>query len=191
MLSDDQQYQLLAQFELSDTLRAESIDCVEVFQAQGFQVHILSGDHLNSVQHIAHLLGINHIKAAQSPEQKLNYVRKLQQEGKEVAMVGDGINDLPVLSGAKLSIAMGGASDITKLNSDAVLLNSHMSVLNLAFQSANRARKIIKQNMAWAIGYNLLMLPLAAMGLVPPYFAALGMSLSSLVVVFNSLRLKS
>ena len=106
-------------------------------------------------------------------------------------MVGDGINDLPVLSGARLSIAMGGASDITKLNSDAVLLNSHMSVLNIAFQSADRGRKIIKQNMAWAIGYNLIMLPLAAMGLVPPYFAALGMSLSSLIVVFNSLRLKS
>jgi len=190
-LSEDKQYTLLAQFELSDTLREESLSCVKAFQAQGIKVHILSGDHLNSVQHIAHQLGIKHIKAAQSPEQKLNYVRKLQQDNKEVAMVGDGINDLPVLSGARLSIAMGGASDITKLNSDAVLLNSHMSVLNLAFQSANRARKIIKQNMAWAIGYNLLMLPLAAMGLVPPYFAALGMSLSSLVVVFNSLRLKS
>jgi Cu2+-exporting ATPase len=190
-LSEGQQYELLAQFELSDTLRQESLSCVKAFQAQGIQVHILSGDHLNSVQHVAHQLGIKHIKAAQSPEQKLNYVRKLQQENKEIAMVGDGINDLPVLSGARLSIAMGGASDITKLNSDAVLLNSHMSVLNLAFQSAKRARKIIKQNMAWAIGYNLLMLPLAAMGLVPPYFAALGMSLSSLVVVFNSLRLKS
>jgi len=190
-LSDNKQCTLLAQFELSDTLREESLSCVKAFQTQGIQVHILSGDHLNSVQHIAHQLGIKHIKAAQSPEQKLNYVRKLQKENKEVAMVGDGINDLPVLSGARLSIAMGGASDITKLNSDAVLLNSHMCVLNLAFQSANKARKIIKQNMAWAIGYNLLMLPLAAMGLVPPYFAALGMSMSSLVVVFNSLRLKS
>jgi len=190
-LSESKQYTLLAQFELSDTLREESLSCVKAFQAQGIQVHILSGDHLNSVQHIAQQLGIEHIQAAQSPEQKLYYVRKLQQENKEVAMVGDGINDLPVLSGARLSIAMGGASDITKLNSDAVLLNSHMSILNLAFQSADRARKIIKQNMVWAIGYNLLMLPLAAMGLVPPYFAALGMSLSSLIVVFNSLRLKS
>jgi len=190
-LSESKQYTLLAQFELSDTLREESLSCVKAFQAQGIQVHILSGDHLNSVQHIAQQLGIKHIQAAQSPEQKLYYVRKLQQENKEVAMVGDGINDLPVLSGARLSIAMGGASDITKLNSDAVLLNSHMSILNLAFQSADRARKIIKQNMVWAIGYNLLMLPLAAMGLVPPYFAALGMSLSSLIVVFNSLRLKS
>jgi len=190
-LSESKQYTLLAQFELSDTLREESLSCVKAFQAQGIQVHILSGDHLNSVQHIAQQLGIKHIQAAQSPEQKLYYVRKLQQENKEVAMVGDGINDLPVLSGARLSIAMGGASDITKLNSDAVLLNSHMSILNLAFQSADRARKVIKQNMVWAIGYNLLMLPLAAMGLVPPYFAALGMSLSSLIVVFNSLRLKS
>lgn len=190
-LTTTKQHKLLAQFDLSDQLREESLECVKSFQAQGINVHILSGDHPNSVTSIAQKLGIQHIKAAQSPEQKLNYVKKLQQDNKAVTMIGDGINDLPVLSGARLSIAMGGASDITKLNSDAVLLNNHMSVLNTAFQSANRARKIIKQNMAWAIGYNLLMLPLAVMGLVPPYFAALGMSLSSLVVVFNSLRLKS
>ena len=188
---DNDEMSLIAQINLSDTLRDESLKCIQGFQAQGIQVHILSGDHVNSVQNVAEKLGIKHYKAAQSPEQKLNYIRALQQNNKEVAMVGDGINDLPVLSGARLSIAMGGASDITKLNSDAVLLNSHMGVLNTAFQSAKRARKIITQNMAWAIGYNLLMLPLAMMGLVPPYFAALGMSVSSLVVVFNSLRLKS
>ena len=133
-LSNDNEYSLVAQFELNDTLRDESLSCIEAFHSQGIQVHILSGDHLNSVQHIAQQLGIKHIKAAQSPEQKLDYIRALQTKGKEVAMVGDGINDLPVLSGARLSIAMGGASDITKLNSDAVLLNSHMNVLNIAFQ---------------------------------------------------------
>lgn len=85
---------------------------------------------------------------------------------------------------------MGEASDITKLNSDAILLNGNMTVINEAFQNAQRTRKIIKQNMAWAIMYNLCMLPMAAAGWVPPYFAALGMSLSSLLVVFNSLRLK-
>lgn len=184
------EYQIIAQFILSDTLRDESLNCVQAFQQQGIKVHILSGDHLASVQETAKQLDIKQFKAAQTPEQKLSYVRDLQTKGKEVAMIGDGINDLPVLSGARLSIAMGGASDITKLNSDAVLLNSHLSVLNLAFQSAHRTRKIIKQNMTWAITYNLLMLPMAAMGWIPPYFAALGMSISSLVVVFNSLRLK-
>jgi len=187
----DNEFKLLSQFILSDTLRKESLASIEAFQAMGIQVHILSGDHLSSVKYTADQLGIKHYKAAQTPEQKLAYVSTLQNEHKEVTMVGDGLNDLPVLAGARLSIAMGGASDITKLNSDAVLLNSHMSVLNIAFQSAYRTRKIIKQNMSWAICYNLLMLPMAAMGWIPPYFAALGMSLSSLIVVFNSLRLRS
>jgi len=106
-------------------------------------------------------------------------------------MVGDGINDLPVLSGARLSIAMGRASDLTKLNSDAVLLNEQLSTLACAFHTANKGRTIIKENISWALAYNIIMLPLAAMGWVPPYFAALGMSLSSLIVVFNSLRLKT
>jgi len=181
---------LLAQFLLNDTLRQDSKASIQEFQARGITTHILSGDQANSVRSTANSLGITSYEFAQSPEQKLNYVKNMQDEGKQVAMIGDGINDLPVLSGAKLSIAMGEASDITKLNSDAILLNGHMTVLNEAFQSAHRTRKIIKQNISWAITYNVCMLPMAALGWVPPYFAALGMSLSSLFVVFNSLRLK-
>ncbi len=181
---------IIAQFLMSDALRDEARDCVRALQRAGIQVHILSGDHEFSVRHTAMQLGIEHIRFAQTPEQKLEYVRDLQQQGHQVAMVGDGINDLPVLSGARVSIAMGAASDITKLNADAILLNDHLSVLTTAFDSAHRTRTIIKQNMAWAIGYNLTMLPLAAAGWIPPYFAALGMSLSSVLVVFNSIRLR-
>jgi len=182
--------QLLACFSLSDTLRHASTDSVRLFQQHGIRVHILSGDQAASVQLTAQQLGIENFKSAQSPEQKLAYVQNLQQQGRQITMIGDGINDLPVLSGAKLSIAMGSASDIAKLNSDAVLLNDHLEVLNTAFQSAKTTRKIVKQNIIWAITYNTAMLPMAMLGWVPPYFAALGMSLSSLIVVFNSLRLK-
>jgi P-type Cu2+ transporter len=181
---------LLAQFMLNDALRDDSQASIEQFKAAGIRTHILSGDQQEAVEDLAINLQVDAYRANQSPEQKLAYVKELQSQGLHVAMVGDGINDLPVLSGAKLSIAMAEASDIAKLNSDSVLLNGHMTVINDAFQTALRARKIVKQNISWAIIYNLCMLPLAAVGWVPPYFAALGMSLSSLIVVFNSLRLK-
>jgi len=181
---------IIAQFLMSDALRDEARECVRALHRKGVHVHILSGDHEFSVRHTAMQLGIEQIRFSQTPEQKLSYVQQLQQKGHQVAMVGDGINDLPVLSGARVSIAMGAASDITKLNSDAILLNDHLSVLATAFDTAHRTRTIIKQNMGWAIGYNLTMLPLAAAGLIPPYFAALGMSLSSVLVVFNSIRLR-
>jgi len=150
----------------------------------------LSGDHATAVSQIAHQLNISNYAAEQSPEQKLAYVSNLQKHGANVVMVGDGINDLPVLSQARLSIAMNNASDLTKLNSDALILSDSLQALSLAFHCSRKTRKIIQQNMIWAFSYNLLMLPLAASGFVPPYFAALGMSLSSLLVVFNSLRLR-
>lgn len=181
---------IIAHFTLSDSLRDDCKESIKQLEACGIKTHILSGDQANAVELIAKELGIDSFHAAQSPENKLKFVKALQEQGKEIAMVGDGINDLPVLSGAKLSVAMGDAADITKMNSDAILLNGHLSVLVEAFTKAKQTRKIIKENMSWAIGYNICMLPLAAAGLVPPYFAALGMSLSSLIVVFNSIRLK-
>jgi P-type Cu2+ transporter len=182
---------ILARFLLSDKIRDDAQIAIRDLKRMGLTVHILSGDHEFSVRHTALELGIEKFAASQSPEQKLAYVNALKNEGKAVTMVGDGINDLPVLSGARLSIAMGQASDLTKLNSDAILLNEQLSTLACAFQTAHKGRTIIKQNISWALAYNVAMLPLAAMGWVPPYFAALGMSLSSLIVVFNSLRLKT
>lgn len=181
---------IIAHFMLSDSLRDDSLASIESFKKMGLKTHILSGDQSHSVADIAKRLHVDQFESAQSPESKLAYVKKLQAQGKKIAMIGDGINDLPVLSGAKLSIAMGEASDITKMNSDAILLNGKLSVLNEAFAKAFKTRKIIKENISWAILYNICMLPLAAAGFVPPYFAALGMSLSSLIVVFNSIRLK-
>jgi len=186
-LSDGQK--ILAHFILNDTIRSDSQQSINSFNVLGITTHILSGDHYSSVERTAGKLGIQSFQAEQSPEQKLEYIKHLQAQGKKVAMVGDGINDLPVLAGAAFSVAMGEASDITKLNSDAILLNSHLPVINQAFQTARQTRKIIKQNISWAIIYNICMLPLAALGLVPPYFAVLGMSASSLFVVFNSLRI--
>ncbi len=187
-LADDEQ--IIAQFVLSDSLREDSKEAIQSFKNMGIHVHILSGDQAPAVKSIANTLNIDSFYSRQSPEAKLEFLKDLQKQGKHIAMVGDGINDLPVLSGAKLSIAMGEASDITKMNSDAILLNSKLMVLSEAFSKASQTRKIIKENISWAIGYNICMLPLAAMGFVPPFFAALGMSLSSLIVVFNSLRLK-
>jgi Cu2+-exporting ATPase len=181
---------IVAHFMLSDSLRDDSLETIKSFQEMGLTIHILSGDEADSVTSIAEALNVDFYHASQSPEAKLAYVKALQAQGKEIAMVGDGINDLPVLSGAKLSIAMGQASDITKMNSDAILLNGQLSVLTEAFKKAFQTRKIIKENISWAIAYNICMLPLAAAGYVPPYFAALGMSISSLIVVFNSIRLK-
>lgn len=182
---------VLARFDLSDTLRPEAATTIKTLLNRGSTIHILSGDQQSAVDTIAKELGIKHIQAEQSPEDKLAYVKALQEQGRSVVMVGDGINDLPVLAQADLSIAMGSASDLTKLNSDAVLLNEHLDVLTKAFDHSAKTRKIIKENISWALGYNLCMLPLAMLGLVPPYFAALGMSLSSLIVVFNSTRLRS
>lgn len=187
-LSDGQT--IIAHFMLSDTLREDSLAAVRSFQKMGLKTHILSGDQEHSVAAIAQTLQIDSYHANQSPEGKLFFVEALQAEGKQIVMIGDGINDLPVLSGAKLSIAMGEASDITKMNSDAILLNGKLSILNEAFDKARQTRRIIKENISWAIGYNICTLPLAAAGFIPPYLAALGMSLSSLIVVFNSIRLK-
>lgn len=187
-LSDETR--VLAQIQLNDQLRSSAPECIQHLRQLGMTVHILSGDHRAAVEQTARTLNIENFRYAQSPEQKLTYVKQLEQKGRKVAMVGDGINDLPVLSGAQLSIAMGNASDLAKLNSDAILLNSHLDVLAQAFQSARRSRRIIRQNIVWSALYNFSMIPLAAVGLVPPFVAAVGMSTSSLLVLFNSLRLR-
>jgi len=124
-----------------------------------------------------------------SPADKLQSVRQLQQQGHKVIMVGDGINDVPVLSGADVSIAMGSAADFAQVHADSVLLSGNLQTLVSVVTLARRTRQIVRQNLSWALLYNLVALPLAVMGFVPPWAAAIGMSASSLLVVVNALRL--
>jgi len=178
----------IAWIGLRDQLRESSLETVKALRQCGINVEILSGDTHNVVSDMASHLGGIHYRADNTPEMKLAYIRKLQRT-QHVLMVGDGINDVPVLATADVSIAMDTASDFAQAKADNVLLNGNLSTLVKAMIVARRCRRIIKQNLSWALLYNILALPLAAAGYVPPYLAAIGMSLSSLIVVLNAMRL--
>ncbi len=183
----------LAWFRFEDAPRADAREALAALQAQGLGISLLSGDRTANVKAFVerHFSGF-HFTAAlggQLPQDKLDALRARRDQGEVVMMVGDGINDVPVLSAADVSVAMGGASHLARVSADAVLLNQRLRTLVEVRPLAQRIQTVIRQNFAWALGYNLLALPLAAAGLIPPYLAALGMSASSLVVVLNSLRL--
>ncbi len=181
---------LLAAFHLADEPRREAEKVVRELQALGITVHLLSGDNRDAVAAIAERIGIEHWAAEQLPQDKLDYLRRLQSQGRVVAMVGDGVNDAPVLAGAQVSIAMGKGAQLAQASADMVLLGDNLTVLPFSVDMARRTLKIIRQNISWAIGYNLTALPLAAAGYIQPWMAAIGMSGSSLFVVLNALRLK-
>jgi Cu2+-exporting ATPase len=181
----------LAWVELSDELRPNCAHVVSELKAMNFQVELLSGDFSEHVHLIAKQLGISKALAKASPRDKMEYIRTLQRQGKKVVMIGDGINDIPVLANADVSIAMTNASDLTKTTADAILLSGELNHLAEAIRCARKCKTIIRQNIGWAILYNLLALPLAAAGWVLPYLAAIGMSGSSLLVVMNALRLNN
>jgi Cu2+-exporting ATPase len=179
----------LASFTVSDQPRPESTRTVAAIQQQGLQTEILSGDSLAAVRRLAAHCGIKSFSARRSPTQKLQRVRSLTAQGEFVAMVGDGINDAPVLGGSGVSIAMSRGSALTLASADLILVGNSLQELPRAFLLARRATRVIRQNLVWAAAYNLTAMPLAAMGWVPPWAAAIGMSTSSIVVVLNSLRL--
>jgi P-type Cu2+ transporter len=141
------------------------------------------------VDRLAADLGIGQAAARQSPEQKLEQVRALQAAGEVVAMVGDGINDAPVLAGADVSLAMAEGAAIAQRAADIVVTSPSLLRIPEAIRVARRTRRVVRQNLAWAAAYNLLALPLAATGSINPWQAALGMAASSLVVTLNGLRL--
>jgi len=178
-----------AWFRLHDALRDDAAETVAALKARGLEVELLSGDTQSAVGELASALGIATWHAGQSPENKLERIQALQAAGESVVMVGDGINDVPVLAGADVAIAMNGATDLARTRADAVLLSPRLLRIAEAVEIARATRRIMKQNMAWSVCYNVAALPLAAIGLVPPWLAAIGMSLSSLIVVGNALRL--
>ena len=187
-LSDETR--LLATFVLADQARPEAKALIQKLKQQGLNVSILSGDSAESVSHFAKLVGVGDWKAACSPEDKLAHLHALQAQGAVVAMVGDGINDAPVLAGAQVSMAMGSGTQMARATGDVVLLTEHLLEIEHALVTSRFGISVIRQNFIWAIAYNLVALPFAATGFLSPWMAAIGMSVSSLIVVLNALRLK-
>ncbi|WP_447472742.1 heavy metal translocating P-type ATPase [Vibrio harveyi] len=178
----------VATFYYRDPIRKESKAFIQRFADAGITTTLLTGDSLQNAQPVADEMGIDHVIASAKPEDKLAYLKGLDQDDITM-MVGDGINDAPTLAGAHLSVAMGGGTDVAKASADMTLLGDNLEKLLEARLLAIRTRKIIRENLAWSLGYNLLILPLAVAGLVAPYVAVVGMSASSIIVVSNSLRL--
>ncbi len=179
----------LGWFVLNDRVRHDAAQLIRSLLDRRMRVILLSGDYPHVVDAMAERLGIPEAIGNASPADKLAFVQQLQANGARLLMLGDGVNDVPVLASADISIAMGEASDLAKTSADAVLLSSQLGVLLRSMDMASRTRRIMLQNLFWASAYNASILPLAALGMVTPAWAAIGMSASSLLVVLNALRL--
>jgi P-type Cu2+ transporter len=172
-----------------ETLREDAADAVRALRDEGVSITLLSGDDAQRVERLAERLGIAHWVAAATPERKLEALREAQAGGRAVAMVGDGVNDAPVLAQADVSFAMAQGAQIARQAADAVLLGGRLGDVAQALRLARRTRRVMKINLAWAALYNAACVPLALVGWLPPWAAGLGMALSSLVVVGHSMRL--
>jgi len=172
-----------------ETVRADVPQALAALRAEGLQITMLSGDTPARVQHMAHTLSLTAVGGA-SPEMKLTAVRAAQARGERVAMLGDGINDAPVLAQADVSLAMGAGALLARSQADAVLLADRLADVVELRRLSGRCVRVIRQNIAWAAGYNALCVPLALAGLLPPWAAGIGMAGSSLFVVCNALRLR-
>jgi Cu2+-exporting ATPase len=179
----------LATFTLEEEIRTEAKSTIKTLLSHGFKVAMLSGDRASSAQAVANQLGINDVLADCTPQQKLAYMQKLQAEGQKIVMVGDGLNDGPVLAGAHVSVAMGQAVPLAQAQSDFVVQSGQLNMLLLLIVQARRTMQIVKQNLIWAAVYNAVCIPLAVLGYLPAWLAGLGMASSSLFVVLNALRL--
>ena len=179
----------LASFTLEEAVRSGTAEAVQRLRQQRVQVHILSGDANASVQGVAHALGIDNARAACTPADKLQAMQALQAQGHTVAMVGDGMNDGPVLAGANVSFAFGRAVPLAQAQSDFVVLAQRLTCVVDAIVLARKTMRVVRQNLWWALLYNAACVPLAIAGLLPAWLAGLGMATSSLVVVANALRL--
>lgn len=180
--------QHVATFTYQDPIRAESKTFIERFKQAGIKVTLLTGDSQSNADVVAKEIGIETVVAGAKPQNKLEYLQNVD-DSDVTMMIGDGINDAPTLAGAHLSVAMGGGADVAKASADMVLLGDQLDRILEARKLALQTRKIIRENLAWSLGYNILILPLAVAGFVAPYFAVVGMSASSIIVVSNSLRL--
>jgi P-type Cu2+ transporter len=181
--------EVVAIFRLADQLRAGARQQITRIAALGIEAEVASGDSAESVAPVVAALGICRWQAGLTPEDKLALLRRRQASGATVIMVGDGVNDAPVLAGADVSVAMARGTPLAQNSADMVLLGESLEPLAEGVAHARRSLRIVRQNLAWAAGYNMLALPLAATGFIAPWMAAIGMSASSLLVVLNALRL--
>ena len=178
-----------AGFDLVETLRPQAAQVVRALQASGLQVWLLSGDRESAVARLAADLGIAHARGACSSDAKLALLKQLQAQGRRVAMVGDGLNDGPVLAGAEVSFALGSAVPLAQAQADVAMPGGDLRQVLHLWQQARRAARVVRQNLGWALAYNAVCIPLAAAGWMPAWLAGLGMALSSLLVVGNAARL--
>ncbi len=171
--------QPLAWIGLADEIRPDADSLIQNLKRKGIAIELLSGDQPAAVSHLAQQLGIESFTACATPGDKLSHLSARQAAGDKVLMIGDGINDVPVLAGADVSVAMASASDLAQTRADAVLLNNQLAVIGESLEVASRTKAVIRQNLRFSLMYNLLALPLAAAGMIPPWLAAIGMTASS------------
>ena len=180
---------VIAAFDFPETLAEGARPLCAELNVKAIRLHIVSGDRQDKTSSLAKQLGIGNVCAECSPEDKLAYLQQLQNAGGQVLVIGDGVNDAPVFSAANASIAVLGAAAVSQYKADAVLTTVTLQPVSALLSLARSTRSIVRQNIFWAVAYNSTSLPLAAMGLLPAWGAALGMSLSSLLVVANAHRL--
>jgi Cu2+-exporting ATPase len=179
----------IALYAMEDCLREDALEAIKILQNRGLQTMLLSGDRNDVVAKIALDCGITNAKGELSPGDKHDIIQRLQAKGAVVVMVGDGMNDGPALSLANVSVVMGQGAPISQSRSDLLLMSNRLTDLAYGVQLSSMALKLIRQNLTWAIAYNLIAIPAAVTGFLEPWHAALGMSLSSVIVVCNALRL--
>jgi Cu2+-exporting ATPase len=180
----------LAIFVFGERLREDAAVLSDRAIERGIDVVVLSGDRREPVQGVATALGIDRALAHQTPDSKRTWVLGQQRAGHIVAMLGDGMNDAPVIAQADVSLALASGSTLAQARADLIVLSSRLADVDFAFVAARRAMRIVRQNLAWAFSYNVVIIPLAAFGYVSPALAAAGMAVSSLLVVGNALRAK-
>ncbi len=181
----------LVVFAFGERLRDDAPALVDAAADRGVEVVVLSGDRREPVQAVAKALGIERALAHQTPDSKRSWVAGQQSAGHRVAMLGDGLNDAPVIAQADVSMALAGGSMLAQARADFIVLNSRLADVQYALAAAHRARRIVRQNLVWAFVYNVVIIPLAAFGFVSPAVAAAGMAASSLAVIANALRAKN
>ena len=181
----------LATFELQEDVRPDAMDTVAALARAGIAVHLLSGDSASAAARVAAQVGIAKFQGGSEPQDKLDFLRKAQQAGHKVAVVGDGLNDGPILAGAHVSFAFGQAVPLAQAQADFVVLGDQLGAVAKALLLARRTLRIVRQNLWWAAAYNAVCVPLAVVGWLPAWLAGLGMALSSLLVVLNALRLSN